>query len=500
MSRTSAVFTATSLQAAASAACRANFYIFAKQAFVELHPGVQLDEAPYIEALAFAIQEVADGRNRRLNINVPPRHLKSFLVSVALPAWLMGRDPSFKTLFAAYGQDLADEHGRNFLKLVRTPFFRDLFPQFMVSRSTSSEVSTTLGGFRRATGAGGSMTGFGADLIIIDDLTKAADAHSPATLESAHALYRETILSRFNNKAEGRLIAIQQRIHENDLSGMLLENQDFTNVVMPASAVEPQSFPLYNGRVYRRNPGDLLNPARESQSTLDRLRREMGDAAFSAQYQQNPIPPGGNRVRWDWFPRYDNPPERGELEYVVQSWDTAVTGLPTSDFSVCLTFGLHRGRWFMLDVHRQKHDYPELRQAARAQFRRWAPELVLIESAGTGPSLARELRDTDGIGPARVLTQSVRLPKDVRLEAQTARLEDGFISLPAEAPWLAELRHELLGFPNARYDDQVDALSQFVAWAGPRRGRQVLEIAKYGRVQSVERHPNCARRSIDRPR
>lgn len=105
MSRTSAALTATSLQAAASAACRANFYIFAKQAFAELHPGVQLDEAPYIEALAFAIQEVADGRNRRLNINVPPRHLKSFLVSVALPAWLMGRDPSFKTLFAAYGQD-----------------------------------------------------------------------------------------------------------------------------------------------------------------------------------------------------------------------------------------------------------------------------------------------------------------------------------------------------------------------------------------------------------
>ena len=500
MSRTTAGIVPASPQALALAACRANFYLFAKQAFVELHPGVQLDEAPYIEALAFAIQEVADGRNRRLNINVPPRHLKSFLVSVALPAWLMGRDPSFKTLFAAYGQDLADEHARNFLKLVRSHTFGEMFPRFTLLRSTPSEVSTTLGGFRRATGAGGSMTGFGADLIIIDDLTKAADAHSPAALESAQAVYRETILSRFNNKAEGRLIAIQQRIHENDLSGMLLENQDFTNVVMPASAVEPQSFPLYNGRVYRRKPGDLLNPVRESQSTLDCLRREMGDAAFSAQYQQNPIPPGGNRVRWGWFPRYDNHPERGDLEYVVQSWDTAVTGLPTSDYSVCMTFGRHRGRWFMLDVHRQKHDYPELRQAALAQVRRWQPELVLIEPAGTGQPLARDLRDSEELKNGSVVAPRVRLPKDVRLEAQTARLEDGFISLPAEATWLADLRHELLGFPNARYDDQVDALSQFVAWAGARRAGRHLEFAKFGRAQSMERRSDCARRSIDRPR
>ena len=469
--------------------CRTSFYVFAQQSFAVLHPGVPLVLAPYIEALCYAIQQVAVGENRRLNINVPPRHLKSFLVSVALPAWMMGRDPSTKILFAAYGQELADEHTRNFLTLVRSPFFRTLFPAFTIKRAAADGVSTSLGGIRRATGSGGSLTGFGADLIIIDDLSKVGDANSPAALASALALYRETILPRFNDKATGRLIAIQQRIHENDLSGMLLGDTGFQHVVLPAIAVDRQCLQLYHDRTYIRRPGDLLNPARENAETLENLRREMGEAAFSGQYQQNPTPPGGNRIRWEWFEQFDDELQREDYEYVVQSWDTAVTGLPTSDFSVCITFGRYCGQWRVLDLFRARLDFPELKGNALALAHRWKPEAIVIERAGTGHPLWSELRLEPSLSRCDVSAPNPSGSKVVRVEVQTDALSQGFIQLPANAPWLSQLRYELLAFPNAQHDDQVDALVQFVAWARGRRGESSLETTKYGRPQDVERRP-----------
>ncbi len=479
--------TASSNAAVSRAIARINFYVFASRAFSVLYPGEQLVHANYIELICHELQEVAEGRVLRLNINVPPRHLKSFLVSIALPAWLMGRDPTFKVLFASYGQELADAHARPFRTLVQTPFYQTLFPQFHLVRNTSTVIETTEGGFRRATGLGGSLTGFGADLIILDDLAKASDVNSPALLQQTHDFYQNTIASRLNDRNTGRLISIQQRIAENDLAGLLLSNTDFRHVVLPATAVERETFTLYNGRTWTREPGDLLNPARQSHETLESLRREMGDALYSTQYQQNPIPPGGNRIRWSWFGRYAEAPARDQCQYIVQSWDTAVTGLPTSDWSVCLTFGKLGDHWLLLDVHRARYDYPDLKAAAIAVARHWQADTVIIERAGTGISLAGELRRHQISNNCSIISPSVRLAKDVRLEAQTASLQAGLVQLPIEAPWLVELRHELLGFPNARHDDQVDALTQFLECATGRRIDGILEESRMGRRQSIER-------------
>ena len=154
---------------------------------------------------------------------------------------------------------------------------------------------------------------------------------------------------------------------------------------------------------------------------------------------------------------------------------------------MCITFGLLRERWHVLALHRARHDYPELKGHALANAHRWKPEVVLIEAAGTGTALCREMQLDRSLGQCRVMAITPREPKPVRLEAQTDALSRGLILLPADAPWLTDLRHELLGFPNAKHDDQVDALVQFVAWATGQKAQSALETAKYGRRQNMTR-------------
>jgi predicted phage terminase large subunit-like protein len=151
-----------------------------------------------------------------------------------------------------------------------------------------------------------------------------------------------------------------------------------------------------------------------------------------------------------------------------------------------LTAPLLRRRWRVLDVHRAKHDFPALKTNALLAARRWRPEAILIEAAGTGHALCSELRLANSLSSCNVTAITPREAKAVRLEAQTEALSQGLIMLPANAPWIGDLRNELLGFPNSKHDDQVDALVQFVSWIR-RRGSAALETAKYGRRLGVDR-------------
>jgi predicted phage terminase large subunit-like protein len=216
-----------------------------------------------------------------------------------------------------------------------------------------------------------------------------------------------------------------------------------------------------------RRKGEALFPQREPLETLEEIRREIGAFAFSAQYQQDPVPPEGNRLRWDWFGTYDERPERTTLQMVVQSWDTAVTAEPTSDFSVCTTWGYRAGNWLLLDVLRERLEYPALRRQVIDLARSWLADKVIIEYANSGIPLVRELRETAGIS---VLGYRPKLDKEVRFGAQGAKLETGKFFLPASASWLPAFKRELLGFPNARHDDQADSVSQFLEWVGSRQG------------------------------
>ena len=455
---------------------RQHLFPFVWRAFEILHPGQPFVQSWHVRAICHALEKVARGETRRLIVTVPPRHGKSICAAVALPAWMLGHDPSLKVMVASYGGDLATKHARDFRTVLTDPWYARLFArtQLEAGGNRVDEQITTLHGGRKAVSLGGAATGFGADLIVVDDLMKAADANSAVERQRVRDYYEQTLLSRLNNKSEGRVVLIQQRLHEDDLPGYLLESGQFEHLNLPAIAVEDEAIPIGFEQLHLRRKGEALCPEREPLETLERLRIEMGPAVFSAQYQQDPTPPGGNRFRWEWFGTYDEDLPRTAFQWIVQSWDTALTAEPTSDYSVGTTWGFRDGCWHLLALTRDRMDFPDLKRRVRAQADHWRADLVLIEQAGSGYPLIQQLRHEDRARGARYQFRKVKEDKITRFEAQTAQLETGRYLVPAQAPWLTDFRRELLAFPSGKYDDQVDSLVQFVAWASSRHGSGFL--------------------------
>jgi predicted phage terminase large subunit-like protein len=466
-------------------------FAFVAHYFNVLNPGRAYRRARHVEAMCVALERVARGRCKRLIITVPPRHLKSTAVAVTFPAWILGSDPSKKILVSSYGADLAQAHARSFRTVIQQPSFRQLFPHFRVDsvRDTASETVTTMHGGRKAVSLGGPVTGFGADIIIIDDQMKATDAHSPIMRAQVQTYFDETLFSRLNDKQEGAIIVIQQRLHEDDLVGHLLDRGGWEHINLPAFADQPQSLPLYWNRTFERKIGDVLAPELEDRATLEVIRAQMGPAAFSAQYLQNPMPIDGNRIAWQWFCTYEEPLSRGEYSYIAQSWDTATSADPNADFSVCLTLGYDQGKWDLLDIVRKRLDYPDLLREAKRLYRTWQPDRVIVEDAGTGRALMQSMREElPGIRRRAIIPHRPLANKETRLDIQSAKIESGLVVLPECSPWLADFKRELLGFPNARHDDQVDALTQFLEWTASPMGRSIgMRDPLTGRLRSRPR-------------
>jgi len=468
---------------------RQSLYFFVQKAFSKLHPGVEFVRNWHIMAICKALEDVYEGRMTRLLITVPPRHLKSICTAVGFCAWALGRNPALKIITASYGGQLANELSHQFRTVVETDWYQQLFPSMRINprANRAAEIKTTRQGGRLAVARGGSVTGFGADILIVDDLLKADEGRSDTERENAREFFQGSLLSRLNVRRTGRVIVIQQRLHEDDLAGNLILGGEYTHLNLPSIAAEPGVFNLGFDQVHRREVGDVLFPAREPREELERMRREMGEFAFNAQYLQNPTRPGGGHIRWEWFPRFDDSPPRTAYQQVVQSWDTGMSSAPDSDPSVCLTFGYRNHAWDLLDVFRQRLDFPDLKQAILRQQQHWQADRVVIERASSGISLLQSLRRGPGMRSLYIGFQP-RLDKEDRMIGETIKLAEGFVRLPEDASWLAELRHELLGFPNARHDDQVDALSQFLAhislratWLEPDRVRERRSMQRRAR-------------------
>jgi hypothetical protein len=212
---------------------------FIERSFYEINPQTDFIPGQYIELLAPTLEKCRTGKTKRLIINLPPRTLKSIVANVVFPAWLLGHEPGKQIICASYGQDLADKHALDCRKLMASAFYRSLFPGTVLSRDKQSvnDFLTTNQGFRLSTSVGGPLTGRGADIIILDDVMKPEDALSEARRKSGNEWYRTTLLSRLNNKRDGVIIVVMQRLHEDDLVGNLLESgEDWEVLSLPAIA------------------------------------------------------------------------------------------------------------------------------------------------------------------------------------------------------------------------------------------------------------------------
>jgi len=444
--------------------CQLDFASFVRKAFQTLEPSSEFLPNWHIYALSYRLEQVRRGKVKRLNVNFPPRMLKSFICSVAFPAFMLGLDPTKRVIVLSYSIELAIKLSNDFGALVNSRWYQSLFPNTRISRTknTEFEVVTTHNGHRLGGSIDGSVTGRGADILIIDDPMKPMDALSDSKRQRVIDLYNTTLHTRLNNKQSGAIILVMQRLHPDDLAGTLLLSSDkWTTLSVPAIAEQEENIQISDKRYYHRQSGEVIQPEREPKSVLESIRSMIGSDTFEAQYQQAPIPPGGVMIQRRWVCRYDSLPDRTSSALVNQSWDPASRNGELNDYSVCTTWLLQEGKYYLMHVLRKRFDYPTLKAQAIAHARAYKADRILVEDSGSsvGAALVGELKKA---GLPAIAVKPER-NKKTRMSIQSAKFENGSVFIPKQAPWLHDYEAELFAFPNVRFDDQVDSTSQALA-------------------------------------
>jgi len=358
-----------------------------------VRPGIAFRPNWHLEAMAEKSSQVASGSIRRLIITLPPRNLKSLYASVALPAWFLGHYPFERVVVVSYSDFLTRQHAQDFRLLVKDPTYQATFPAMRLARDTDREITTTQRGKRIATSIDGTLTGVGGNLIIIDDPLKPSDAMSESVRARVNEWYRSTLLSRGDDKAKTRIVVVMQRVHENDLVGYLLEEDGFDVLNLPAIAQRTETFDLGGGRFYTRQNRELLHAEHEPADVLRELKDRMGPIAFSAQYQQSPIPPGGRIIKRKWLSAaYD------EIQYqpgdrLIMSWDIALNETDSGDYSACVVLVRRREVFYVYEVVRGRLPFDALKQKVIEVKERYKPWTLLIEDSPISKGLIQSLRE-----------------------------------------------------------------------------------------------------------
>jgi predicted phage terminase large subunit-like protein len=460
-------------RATADAIYRQYFAAFVCTALPLMHPGATFVPNWHIEAVCWRLQTMFAAKGRtRLIINQPPRSLKSSIASVCLPAWLLGIDPTLRIICASYSDDLARKFSRETRTLMETGFYKRIFPRSRLNprKCAEGEFETTAQGYRMATSVGGTLTGRGGDVLIIDDPLKANDAYSEVARENAIEWFSGTAMSRLDQPGKGKVIVVMQRLHADDLSGHLIE-KGWPKLVLPAIATKRTRHVLGEKKYYTRWVDEVLQKRRDKLETLNQLRADHGSHMFAAQYQQDPTPPEGNRIKVEWLERFDPVIPRTKFRRVVLACDPAAKTGAHNDYTAIAVIGVLDKCMHLLEVQRGRWEILQSYGRITALAEKWRPDMVIVEDTSSGSGLIQILRQQTKLNVAG------RHPKDdkeTRLLRQQGRFETGRILFPKEAPWLADFEQELLGFPLARHDDQVDALLLLMEWFDANESRVVF--------------------------
>ncbi len=328
----------------------------------------------HIECICEHLQAVVRGDINRLNINIPPRYMKSVIGSIAFPMWTLGNDPSKKVICLSYSAELAGKFHNKSRTIARADWYQKYFPDCKVVGKSSTfktndvigsesqkRLDLTKGGSRYCTSIGGTLTGEGADFIVIDDSLDPQKAASDTERKATNNWITDTVFSRLDNAENGGIVNIQQRLHTEDTTGMLLD-KGFENLVIPIEADKTYHYLLKKGRkhVYKHtyNEGEILQEARHGKSKIEELKRDLGSYAFAGQYMQQPVPIGGGMFKRDWIQFYDvNDMEdfsyRNMNIYILV--DPATSKKKNSDFTAIMVVGLANDQnYYVLDMKRER--------------------------------------------------------------------------------------------------------------------------------------------------
>lgn len=406
------------------------------------------EAAPHTRLIIRYLEKLLSGEINKLAIITPPRHGKSTLGNIMLPAFALGKNPRETIITVSYGSDLAEGFGRRVRNILSDPVFQEIFPSCKLSPDSQAayRFETTAGGEFSAVGRGGPVTGRGASLLILDDLLKdQQEANSEATCKSVIEWLQSVAFSRLT--PNGRVLAIATRWSERDPMGWLMQQAGWTVLHLPALAQDKD--PL------GRKPGEAVWPSHYPVEALEQIRTDVGPRVFQTLYQGNVSAAQGTIFKRDWFAHYQQKPEK--FTRLVQSWDTAFKTGATNDYSVCFTLGETPNGYYVLSMYRAKCEFPELKRKVQELADQWRPSEILVEDKASGQSLIQELKAST---PHPIIAVKADRDKESRAAAVTGYFEAGRVLFPEGASWLADLEDELAGFPGALHDDQVDALTQ----------------------------------------
>jgi len=407
--------------------------------------------------MAQKFEDIANGKSRRLIINMPPRHTKSEFASYLLPAWYLGRYPDKKIIQCSNTAELAVGFGRKVRNLVSSEVYSKIFPNVSLRADSKAagRWATNANGDYFAIGVGGTVTGKGADLLIIDDPHSEQEAalasSDPAVFDKVFEWYTSGPRQRL--QPGGSIVVVMTRWAKRDLTGKICQSiidrdGDVWDIIS-LPAILPTGKPLW--------------PEFWSLDELSKLRDELPLPKWQAQYQQNPTSEEGAIVKREWWKVWEGerPPP---CEFIIQSWDTAFTKNERSDYSACTTWGVfHKDEdqndthIILLDAMKERLEFPELKQRALNMYTEWEPDACIVEAKASGAPLVFELRKM-GI-PVQEFTPTRGNDKITRVNSVSDLFASGKVWAPRKR-WAEEVIEEMAAFPNSDHDDLVDSATQ----------------------------------------
>ena len=428
-------------------ACQENFLHFVRRMWPDFITG------RHHKIIAEKLERVAKGELKRLIINMAPRHTKSEFASFLFPAWMMGRNPSMKIIQATHTTELAVNFGRKTKNLIDNEEYKEVFPdvQLAVDSKASGRWDTSSGGMYYAVGVGSNLAGRGGDLVVIDDPHSEQTAMSAKGFDDAWDWYTGGPRQRL--QPGGSIVLVQTRWSEKDMTGQLIRAMAKDPLADQWEVVElPAIF----------EDGKPCWPEFWSLEDLTAVRASIPPSKWNAQYQQNPTGEENAIIPREWWNKWEQE-QVPQLQYVIQSYDTACSKRETSDFSAITTWGVfypvegEGPNLILLDSKKGRWDFPELKEVALELYDFWEPDSVIVEAKASGMPLTQEMRQT-GI-PVINFTPSRGNDKLSRVHAVSPLFEAGMVWAP-DKTFAEELIEEVAAFPNGEYDDLVDSMTQ----------------------------------------
>lgn len=414
----------------------------------------------HLKRLGSLLMDVEENVKNRIAVSMAPRMGKSQMISIYYPAWYLGRHPDHKVIVASHTADLAVVMARKVRNLIQSAEYARIFPNTKIASDAkaAAQWNTTAGGEYFAIGVGGALAGRGAHLIIADDPLSEQDikAGNTNSLDNAYEWFSAGLRTRL--MPDGKICVLHTRWHQRDLIGRLLKDSAMNE---GGDNYEAFEFPaiLNEGTENEKS----IWPEQWTLESLQQTRASMHHIMWQwyAQYQQNPTAAEAAIIKRDWIKWWtkESPPP---IDFIVQSFDTALTTKQRSDFSVCHTWGTFTNEddgtqnVILLNKVKGKYEFPELKAMAHEQFEEWQPDSVIVEAKASGQPLIDEMRRS-GIF-VQDFSPGKGQDKIARLNAVADMFASGHVWFP-ETAWASQTVEEILAFPAGEHDDEVDTMT-----------------------------------------